>query len=355
MEDKQQQEIALIVETTPVVILQNAEKKAALFAHIEQEIAEFVPDLTSDKGRKAIASLAFKVTKTKTAIETAKETLIEDARKTVNAVNGEWKNVREHLDGLRDKARAPLTAWEEAEEARQTRVAQAILDLQQADKDLDDATADDIGGMYDAMKNKIYALEEFGEEGLQLIELNREMALPRIDRLFKTRAKQEADAAELAELRRQQEERAAAEEAQREEERLAEEAKQEAERRAEEEREREEKQKGAEKAAEERAAQAERDRAAEEQKRRDEAHAAEQQAKQDEINRLKREKALRIEQEEEKARADAARQADRDHRGKIMGEVKADLISVCSLDPAVAHMIVLAIVANNIRNTSIAF
>jgi len=60
--------IAIIVESNPGIVLIDKVKREEFYEHVKREVESFVPDLSTDKGRKAIAALAFKVSRTKTAI-----------------------------------------------------------------------------------------------------------------------------------------------------------------------------------------------------------------------------------------------------------------------------------------------
>ena len=110
--------IALIVQQTPVVVLTDEAKRNEFYAHIQAEVDAFEPDISTDKGRKAIASLAYKIARTKTAIDAAGKELNDEARQKINAVDAERRAVKEHFDALAKSVRAPLTEWEEAEEKR---------------------------------------------------------------------------------------------------------------------------------------------------------------------------------------------------------------------------------------------
>lgn len=121
--------IALIVSETPVVVLTDKEKRAEFYAHIQAEVDSFVPDISTVKGRDAIKSLAYKITRTKTAIDAAGKELNDEARQRINAVDAERRAAREHLDALAKQVRAPLTEWEEAEDARKAEVERIITML----------------------------------------------------------------------------------------------------------------------------------------------------------------------------------------------------------------------------------
>jgi len=75
-------------------------------------------------GRERVKSLAYKITRSKTAIDEVGRGLTDEARKLTERVNGVRKAMTTRMDALRDEIRAPLTAWEEAEDKRK----QAIKD-----------------------------------------------------------------------------------------------------------------------------------------------------------------------------------------------------------------------------------
>lgn len=63
-----------------IELFTGAGKLDELLAKIRQETATIVPDVSTDKGRKEIASIAYKVARSKTVIDDAGKTLV-----------GEWK------------------------------------------------------------------------------------------------------------------------------------------------------------------------------------------------------------------------------------------------------------------------
>jgi hypothetical protein len=85
---------------------------------IERDARAEVSDLTTLKGRKAVASLAFKVSKSKSALDAAGKAMNAEARKKIDVVDAQRRAARERLDTLRDEIRDPLTAWETADERR---------------------------------------------------------------------------------------------------------------------------------------------------------------------------------------------------------------------------------------------
>jgi hypothetical protein len=89
-----------------------------IISHIRAEVAKHTPDISTERGRKEIASLARKVASSKTRIdEYGKEYVASIKVKTV-VVDAERKRSRDELDKIRDEVRKPLTDWENAEKNR---------------------------------------------------------------------------------------------------------------------------------------------------------------------------------------------------------------------------------------------
>ena len=89
-----------------------------LIEGIEKEVRSFVPDTSTAKTRKEIASLSAKVSKSKVLLDNLGKDLVSDWKNQAKVVDGERKLVRDRLDALRDEVRQPLTEWEESEKAR---------------------------------------------------------------------------------------------------------------------------------------------------------------------------------------------------------------------------------------------
>ena len=83
-----------------------------LLARIRQETATIVPDVSTVGGRKEIASLAYKVARSKTTIDDAGKSLVEDWKNQAKVVDASRKKARDYLDALRDEVRKPLDDWE---------------------------------------------------------------------------------------------------------------------------------------------------------------------------------------------------------------------------------------------------
>jgi colicin import membrane protein len=308
-----------MIAENPSVIFTDSELVSALFDEVRAEIEAHTPNVETDIGRKAVASLAYGIAKRKTALDAAGKELNEEHRAAINRVDAIRRQVRDGLDALKDEARQPLTEWEDAEKAKEEQLKAVYALFREARLPSND------GQRLAELKSAINDLDIDAE-----LDAERSQALTSIEGNLDRLRQEEADRAELEKLRA---ERAEAERL--EQERLAKEAaeKAEAERLA-----------NAEKAAAERAAQEERCKA------------------QEAINKAEAEvKALRDEAEkaakkqERIAREEAARQADRDHRSKIMAAAKAALMEHGSMPEDQAKSIVLAIAAGSIPNVTMRF
>lgn len=98
-------------------------------ARIRQELDAFVPDITTAKGRKAVASMAYSVAQSKTYLDGVGKALADEQKEIPKKIDACRKRVRDTLDQWRDDVRKPLTDWELAEEARLTQHRNAIAIL----------------------------------------------------------------------------------------------------------------------------------------------------------------------------------------------------------------------------------
>lgn len=189
-----------------------------LYSAILEKVVEHKPDVSSKKGRDEIKSLAFKIAKTKVALDKQGLTLTGEWRENTKKVNATRTKIEERLEALQTSVRKPLTDWEDAEQARIDKH-QAALDL------LLGLITTPLGLPSADLKNMLAATEGIvvdasWEEFEGRAALAKHDAVVSLNRLIDVAVKQEADAAELAALRaaqaerdRQEAERLAAEEA----------------------------------------------------------------------------------------------------------------------------------------------
>src|SRR3546814_249076 len=91
----------------------------SLLGRIRAEVSNVIADVSTDAGRKFVASQAYKVARSKTAIDDAGKELVAGWKKQSAVVDAERKRARDTLDALRDEVRKPLTEWEESEKAKE--------------------------------------------------------------------------------------------------------------------------------------------------------------------------------------------------------------------------------------------
>jgi colicin import membrane protein len=284
-----------------------------LLDRIAERARSFVPDVHTSAGRKAVASLAAKVSKAKTTIDDMGKELVDGLKELPKKVDVSRKQARDFLDALRDEVRKPLTDWE-AEEAR--KVAEAAEKVEAERKAKEMATAHELANFMNA------DFDRKAEERKQAAELARKQNEERIARESADKATREAEARAKAEqeasARREREAKEAQERAERQ--------KSEAEARA--------------KAAEERAA-SERQQAAEREQR------ASEDATRRERERRQAEE-LKAKQEQDR------READKKHRSQVLAEVTEDLLAF-GIDSETASDLALAISLGKIRHTGVKF
>jgi hypothetical protein len=87
-------DISALVETNPVMVLTDIKTYEQFYASIKAKIAASEPDVSTETGRKKIKSLAYQITRSKTAIDEAGKSRTEEWRKLTNQVNAQRKRVR---------------------------------------------------------------------------------------------------------------------------------------------------------------------------------------------------------------------------------------------------------------------
>lgn len=318
-------DLVVIEKKNAMAVFTNNDQLDPLIEAIEKEARSLVPDVTTKKGRDAIASMAHKVARSKTYIDNAGKDLVAELKALPKQIDESRRVVRERLDALKDEVRRPLTEWEaeqkriKAEEAMNALHAEAL-----------------------AMN------EEFDRQLAARIESDHEMALLMNDAFDREQAEKKAEAerqriAREEEIKRQAEEKAkreAAEQAQREidaaaaREREAILAKERAEREQREAAERAEREKQAAVEAERRKAQEEADRIRREAEQREQARLAEEKRKADE---------------------QARREADVKHRKAVGTEIVKALLANTSLTRDQAIEVLTAVKDGRIPHAGISY
>lgn len=180
---------------------------------IHKKVAVLIPDVTTAKGRKEIASMANKIARSKTLLDEVGKNLVADWKAKAKIVDDNRKLMRDKLDALKESTRAPLTAWEEQERLRIEKYENGLKDLiafqtiphganvQHIQDIIDDIQRIEVGDDWGDLKERAVAAQSYAMKNA-------------VARLEERKAYEEQQA-ELAKLRALEAERQKAEEAKR--------------------------------------------------------------------------------------------------------------------------------------------
>ncbi|MGC6033540.1 hypothetical protein [Enterobacter hormaechei] len=317
-------DLVVIEKQNAMAVFTTKEQLDPIIEAIEKEARSLVPDVSTRKGRDAIASMAHKVARSKTYIDNAGKDLVAELKALPKQIDESRRIVRERLDALKDEVRRPLTKWEaeqeriKAEEAMNAMHSEALVMNEEFDRQF--AAQFEADHEMALLMNKDFDRER--EEQRRLAEQEQREHEERIKREAAEQARRDAEAKHKAEIeaaaRREAEEKARAEAAERQ--RI------ETEQRAEREK----------KEAEERARREKEDAVAAERRRLEEAEAD------------------RLAEEQRKAEEEARRAADKEHRRTVNRRVIADLIAQ-GIPEEFAQKALLAIAGGKVQDAHIKY
>ena len=321
-----------------------------------REEAKYLPvDMTVRKNREEVARFAYKIARSKTAVDKAGATLKAEYAEIPKKIDANRRVYKEAFERLQEEVRSPLNQWEQEEKERKMAHELKIDWLNNWNDQLEHAPSEII-------KQRMAEVEavEMGESWQEYeaeAARAKDKALVGLRELMASTEQREAEQAELEQLRK-----AAAEQAQKDREaqiarEAAEQARKEAEQAAKVEREKAERDRIA---AEMAAEQAKRDLELAEQRR----IAQENQAKLDAIEAEKRataqaEAARQAELDRQAAEAKRIederlkREADTEHKGAINRQALADLVEHADITEEQAKLVIKCIVKGLIANVVI--
>lgn len=326
-------DLVVIEPKNAVEVFKSGDQIEEIISKVERDVLSFVPDTSTAKGRKEIASLAYKVSQSKSYLDGLGKDLVAELKEIPKLIDANRKTVRDRFDALRDKVRQPLTDWD-AEQERIKAEQQMIAWHQEA----------------------LEMNAAFDKALAERIESDHEIALLMNDKFDRDLAEARAESERQRVAHEEELKRQAAEKAKREVEEKAERERAESVRREAElkfkaeqaERERKEAQERAEQQRLEALAKAERDKQA--------AIEAERQKAQEEAARIKREsdakEAARLAEEKRIADENARRAADLDNREKVNNEALCALLKI-GVTEDMAKKIITAIAKHEIPNIQI--
>lgn len=193
-------EIIVIPEYNALAVFTEKGAIDPLLARIRAEIDAFKPDLSTATSRKAIASMAYRVAQSKTRIDDAGKKLVAQQKEIPNKIDATRKRVRDTLDAWRDEVRKPLTDWEAAEEDRINRHNEVLVWFaEMANADPMAGTENDLAESLDAVRGVV--IGEHCQEFIADYARGRDAAIAGLERAIAVRSKHESEQAELAQLR----------------------------------------------------------------------------------------------------------------------------------------------------------
>ena len=200
------QEIVAL-ETVEPMELYTGDTLTAIIEEIEAKAREFVPDTSTAGGRKAIASEAHKVARSKTFIDAAGKGLGAELREKLGAINEQRRMAADRLDALKAEVRQPLTEWEVAEAARAERSRRIIDAIGSLDVRLSTTpwTPRDIRGLMGQLES-IEITEDMGDMEAEA-HRKRDEVRAILAAAMETAETREREAAELERLRAAEAER----------------------------------------------------------------------------------------------------------------------------------------------------
>lgn len=318
-------DLVVIEKKNAMAVFTNNDQLDPLIEAIEKEARSLVPDVTTKKGRDAIASMAHKVARSKTYIDNAGKDLVAELKALPKQIDESRRVVRERLDALKDEVRRPLTEWEEEQERIKAEEAMNALHAE-----------------------ALVMNEEFDRQRAARIESDHEMALLMNDAFDREQADKAAEAERQRIAHEEEIKRLAAAAAAREVEQRAQREREEAALR--------------EAALKAQAEQAERDRIAAEQKAEADKRAAveeERRKAQEEADRIRREaeqrEQARLAEEKRKADEQARREADVKHRKTVGTDIVKALVANTSLTRDQAIEVLTAVKDGRIPHTGISY
>ena len=317
-------------------------------AKVNEKFEGVVWDFSKKKDRDTVASLAYKVGRSKIAIDAEGKKLKEQYTVFTKKIDAERKLAREQLEAEQARIRKPLDEWEEAREAH----IQAIKDR----ISVFDSGRVDAFSSSDLIKQVIseveaIAIDESFEDFANEAAIKKDTALTSFKKSLEEALKREAEQAELERLRKEQLEREQRERDERIAKEAADRARIEAEAKAlaEQRRVEREKQEAEEKAEREKREAAEREARLIAEKA--EAELRAQQAAVMERQRIEREQAAK---EEAERKAEEARLANVEHMRSINQEILNKLCAI-GLDEGQAKAVITAIAKNQIPHVSVKY
>lgn len=83
-----------------------------LIQEVRQQVAEFSGDVSTEQGRQEIASMAYKVARSKTAVDNLGKEYVAQIKDRAKVIDQQRKHFRDEMDALKAEIRKPLDEYE---------------------------------------------------------------------------------------------------------------------------------------------------------------------------------------------------------------------------------------------------
>ncbi|AZD07522.1 TolA protein [Pseudomonas chlororaphis] len=173
---------------------------------IRSKIDGFTPDISTRKGREAIASMAYAVARSKTALDDVGKKLVADLKEVPKKIDAERKRVRDTLEAWQEEVRRPLNEWEEAEAAKKREIEAWVGELRLDPQIISAADSEYLRISIGAFENIVIDGEWLGDHEAEALRLKAD-TLAALRSALEKREQYEAEQAELARLRAEAEAR----------------------------------------------------------------------------------------------------------------------------------------------------
>lgn len=187
-------------EAKPLEFFTNPDSVQTVIAALSKAVLAIPQDLSTDKGRKAIASTAYRVAQTKTYLDELGKEEVARLKALPAKVDAGRRELREGLDALRDAVRKPLTEWE----ALRALEADFVKRMEEWPTK---ALALDTNGVAQAIEAIAKDWPETSWMNFEVAMNTRQASLKQLEALLIQRRQEDADKAELARLRKEEEDR----------------------------------------------------------------------------------------------------------------------------------------------------
>lgn len=201
-----EQQLAVVPPQETALAVYSAEKGLEPWLQvIRSKIDGFTPDISSRKGREAIASMAYAVARSKTALDDVGKKLVADLKEVPKKIDAERKRVRDTLDSWQEEVRRPLNEWQAAEDKRVDDHNNGIQIIKYLAVFAETPTAAVVAQAIADLE--LVALDDSWEEFLPEAAQVKDKSLASLRVLLADRTKHEAELAEIAKFNAEKAER----------------------------------------------------------------------------------------------------------------------------------------------------